>query len=438
MGRLSPLTLFLFYTLLPLLIMLAAVSILYCEWLPPVRWGVVFAYYVFLGFSVELGAHRLFSHRAFEASYFVKATLMTGTALSLQGDVRTWGFMHRIHHRFCEDVLDFHSPLAQYNFTGVGGRWEGAGGALDDQLDHGFWFAHTGWLTVPRTFINRQPHSPPAEHVCPDLWEDETITCWQNFLGDGPPASKFYVLAGLVSAAYVTWTNDAELWKSHARSSAFVDLPSTVLAHVLAALVLAKRTLVRLVYYLGFYVSIPVLVTWHAIMAINSVTHTCEAPFCEAPYADAMMPGTCQSRNVPWLWFVHMGGNWHNNHHGAPSSSSVWVNWWQLDMQYAVVVILEALGLVWNVQREQPVAVADAVYHAPYEVALVAAQIGLLGYFLRRSCGITRVRRRPVVKPLPVWPRMLTERRTYRQVRASSTCAEQGQPAMRCATDCGE
>ena len=45
------------------------------------------------------------------ASEPVKAVLIIGATLSLQGDAYSWAFMHRIHHRYCDDVLDFHSPI---------------------------------------------------------------------------------------------------------------------------------------------------------------------------------------------------------------------------------------------------------------------------------------------------------------------------------------
>lgn len=41
-----------------------------------------------------------------------------------------------------------------------------------------------------------------------------------------------------------------------------------------------------------------------------------------------------QSNNVPWLWFVTFGENWHNNHHKAPSNPTNKLHWWELDPIY--------------------------------------------------------------------------------------------------------
>ncbi|MDD3799463.1 MAG: hypothetical protein PHE36_09840, partial [Novosphingobium sp.] len=46
-----------------------------------------------------------------------------------------------------------------------------------------------------------------------------------------------------------------------------------------------------------------------------------------------------------------LGEGWHNTHHAHPRAASNQVRWWEVDMSMWVVVILEKLGLVWNVQR---------------------------------------------------------------------------------------
>ena len=61
-------------------------------------------------------------------------------------------------------------------------------------------------------------------------------------------------------------------------------------------------------------------------MLINSATHI----FGISPNRDGMGSEPCDSRNVAWLQFCLGGENWHNNHHGAPSSASTWVKWWQV------------------------------------------------------------------------------------------------------------
>ena len=83
-------------------------------------------------------------------------------------------------------------------------------------------------------------------------------------------------------------------------------------------------------------------------------------------------------------WFVAMltvGEGWHNNHHQDPSAASVQHRWWEIDISYYEIRILEALGLAWDVAvprhlRRPPRAamaavagpdVEDAVRHVSFE-----------------------------------------------------------------------
>jgi fatty-acid desaturase len=44
------------------------------------------------------------------------------------------------------------------------------------------------------------------------------------------------------------------------------------------------------------------------------------------------------------------GEGWHNNHHAFPTSARQGLAWWELDMTYAVIRFLAALGLVHSVK----------------------------------------------------------------------------------------
>jgi stearoyl-CoA desaturase (delta-9 desaturase) len=62
------------------------------------------------------------------------------------------------------------------------------------------------------------------------------------------------------------------------------------------------------------------------------------------------VPGNDQSRNNPWVALVTFGEGWHNNHHAFPSSARHGLEWWQLDVNYLVILVLSALGLVRDVK----------------------------------------------------------------------------------------
>ena len=87
-------------------------------------------------------------------------------------------------------------------------------------------------------------------------------------------------------------------------------------------------------------------------MLINSATHW----WGVSPNRDGMGSEPCDSKNVAWLHFCLGGENWHNNHHGAPSSASTWVKWYQVDGSYLAIRTLAALGLAHDVKVELPVA----------------------------------------------------------------------------------
>lgn len=60
------------------------------------------------------------------------------------------------------------------------------------------------------------------------------------------------------------------------------------------------------------------------------------------------------SRNLWWVGLLAYGEGWHNNHHAFPRSARHGHRWWEIDLTYAVVLLLERLGLAWNVVREGP------------------------------------------------------------------------------------
>ncbi len=81
----------------------------------------------------------------------------------------------------------------------------------------------------------------------------------------------------------------------------------------------------------------------HAQCFVNSVCHT-----------EPNTPlGADSSRNVRWLAAMHFfqGENWHRNHHARPALARLGRNWSQPDVGYAVICLLERLGLANDVRR---------------------------------------------------------------------------------------
>ena len=77
---------------------------------------------------------------------------------------------------------------------------------------------------------------------------------------------------------------------------------------------------------------------------------------CTGP--SVMTPATTAANNL-LLALITMGEGWHNNHHFYPASTRQGFYWWEIDLTYYCLKLMEWLGLVWDV-RDVPVYVRRA------------------------------------------------------------------------------
>jgi stearoyl-CoA desaturase (Delta-9 desaturase) len=94
--------------------------------------GLAAAFYVFTGFGISAGFHRLFAHRSFCAKRGLKIVLAVAGTMALEGSVIGWVTTHRCHHMFSDRPGDPHSPVSHGTETPTATR--------------GFLWAHVGWL----------------------------------------------------------------------------------------------------------------------------------------------------------------------------------------------------------------------------------------------------------------------------------------------------
>lgn len=82
------------------------------------------------------------------------------------------------------------------------------------------------------------------------------------------------------------------------------------------------------------------VVVWHITWSVNSLTHLWGYRNHETDE---------NSRNNWLVALLTVGEGWHNNHHHDPASASVQHRWWEIDITYYEIKLLEKLGLAWNV-----------------------------------------------------------------------------------------
>jgi stearoyl-CoA desaturase (Delta-9 desaturase) len=111
--------------------------------------------YALTGLGVTVGFHRHLTHRSFETSRGLRATLAALGSAAIEGPVISWVADHRKHHTFSDEEGDPHSPHV------------GHGGGLRGTL-RGLFHAHVGWL-----FIHDQRGS--KVRYAPDLVRDPVI-----------------------------------------------------------------------------------------------------------------------------------------------------------------------------------------------------------------------------------------------------------------------
>lgn len=95
---------------------------------------------------------------------------------------------------------------------------------------------------------------------------------------------------------------------------------------------------------IGFLLSTVAL--WHSTFLINSLAHV----FGSRRYDTADT-----SRNNFALALLTMGEGWHNNHHRSAWIARQGRRWWEIDMTWYVLVVLEKLHVIWDVKRPRHV-----------------------------------------------------------------------------------
>ncbi|MFN8002683.1 MAG: fatty acid desaturase [Acidobacteriota bacterium] len=155
----------------------------------------------------------------------------------------------------------------------------------------GFWWSHMGWITNGVSDHNEiQLHA----RTVPDLYKDrfhQWLSRW-NYLPQLPLIALLYWLGGW---QFVLWG-----------------------------------------------VCVRVVFSWHATCFVNSAAHV---------WGSRRFNTADDSRNNWWVALMTFGEGWHNNHHAHPAAARHGLAWYEFDLNWCAIWLLEKLGLVEKVRR---------------------------------------------------------------------------------------
>jgi stearoyl-CoA desaturase (Delta-9 desaturase) len=159
-------------------------------WAELLHWSdiAVFAIlYVVTGFGVTVGFHRLFTHRSFTTTRWLRGVFAALGSAAIEGPVISWVADHRKHHAFADQPGDPHSPHVDH---GVGWR-----GAL-----RGLLHAHMGWLFIHTQRGARKRYAPDLVADPVVSWVDRTFIFWA-LGGLGAAFGLGWLIGGTFTAA---------------------------------------------------------------------------------------------------------------------------------------------------------------------------------------------------------------------------------------------
>jgi stearoyl-CoA desaturase (delta-9 desaturase) len=283
--------------------------------------------YIFTGFGIALGYHRLFTHEGYECGPVLKAILLIAGGLSLEGRITVWVKTHVQHHARSDKPGDGHSPF-QYGGT----PWLTLKGVL---------WAHMGWLFYEYTVPVREG----GDRIDRDraMQFQSRHYHWIAIATFAIPALAGGV-SGLISGG---WTE-----------MLFQALDGALVAGVLRVLLLLH-------------------VTW----SINSVCHLIGKQMAIETIRRNRQGKVVERKHYPsdgsrnawwWLRLLSFGEANHALHHLFERIAYHAWGKWGLDPAKWALILLEKCGLVWNVQKPPEFTVLPTTVELP-EASLITA-----------------------------------------------------------------
>jgi len=241
---------------------------------------------VFGQLAIPIGYHRLLTHKSFRTPKWFERTLATLAMCSGQETPARWVAWHRIHHQHSDHHEDPHSPLVSF-----------------------FW-SHVNWLVHEsngsgKTFARYEKYARDILRDPYYMWLEKIRYASPIFFM--AHAIVYAAITGIVTVAIYGWGMTA------------LQLSTSIFLWG----VIARTVWV-----------------WHITWAVNSLTHLFGYRNFDTPDG---------SRNN---WFVTLltgGEGWHNNHHADQASATVQIRWWEFDLSFYAIKLMERIGLASHI-----------------------------------------------------------------------------------------
>ncbi|MEO8739624.1 MAG: fatty acid desaturase [Casimicrobiaceae bacterium] len=252
--------------------------------------GVVLAalgLYFYGTLGINLCYHRILTHRGLSVPKWLERTFVTLGVCCLQDTPARWIAIHRLHHQHADRQRDPHSPLVTL-------LWGHVGWVFVQNRD-------TSDMTEYERYVRdilKDPYYRALEEN--DLWLLWiNLTQWLVYFAGGAAAG--WVMSGSIASA-VQFGLSVWLW----------------------------GVIVRTVF------------VWHITWTVNSLAHR---------WGYRTYETGDNSRNNWLVGWISNGEGWHNNHHADPMAAAHGHQWWEVDVTWRTVQLLERVGLATKVVR---------------------------------------------------------------------------------------
>ncbi|KAL0415354.1 UNVERIFIED_CONTAM: Palmitoyl-monogalactosyldiacylglycerol delta-7 desaturase, chloroplastic [Sesamum latifolium] len=272
------------------------------------NWGafwVAVGLYVITGLlGITLSFHRNLSHRSFKLPKWLEYLFAYCGVQALQGNPIDWVSTHRHHHQFCDSEKDPHSPL------------------------EGFWFSHMSWFFDTKAILERcgEPNNVG------DLEKQPFYKFLQTTYIIHPLAlgALLYAVGGF---PYIVW--------------GMPDMYETVV-FIVQIQILGPMGFCGSQHLHQFFEKERSLSPWCENRV--GVPYHLAGELCLPCLGKQAWNTGDLSRNNWWVAMLAFGEGWHNNHHAFEYSARHGLEWWQIDMTWYVVRLLQAIGLATDVK----------------------------------------------------------------------------------------